>query len=56
MTTTTTTTASLTRNGGGPLAPGTEVVARYSFKGSSDDDLTFQKGDIITVLMQTSVC
>lgn len=50
---TTTTTASLTRNGS--LAPGTEVVARYSFKGNSEEDLTFQKGDIITVITPTTV-
>ncbi|XP_055925701.1 tyrosine-protein kinase CSK-like [Argiope bruennichi] len=33
--------------------PGTEVVARYSFKGSSEEDLVFQKGDIMTIVTPT---
>lgn len=34
---------------------GTEVVARYSFKGTSSEDLSFQKGDIITIVTPTRV-
>ncbi|KAI1301864.1 Tyrosine-protein kinase CSK [Halotydeus destructor] len=37
----------------GSLAPGIEVVARYSFKGNSEEDLSFQKGDIITIITPT---
>ncbi|XP_071035198.1 tyrosine-protein kinase CSK [Parasteatoda tepidariorum] len=33
--------------------PGTEVIARYSFKGSSEEDLVFQKGDIMTIVTPT---
>jgi hypothetical protein len=36
------------------LPAGTEVVARYSFKGNSPEDLSFVKGDIITVITPTS--
>lgn len=35
--------------------PGTEVVARYSFKAKADEDLSFQKGDIITIITPTRV-
>jgi hypothetical protein len=34
---------------------GTEVVARYNFIGKADEDLSFQKGDIITITHQTRV-
>lgn len=37
-----------------PLPAGTEVVARYSFKGNSPEDLAFQKGDILTIMTPTT--
>ncbi|KAG1659904.1 Tyrosine-protein kinase CSK [Nymphon striatum] len=33
--------------------PGTEVVARYNFPGSAEEDLSFQKGDIMIVVTPT---
>lgn len=41
----------MTRGQGWP--PGTEVVARYNFKASAEDDLSFQKGDIMTIVTPT---
>ena len=36
------------------LTAGTEIVARYSFKGNSGEDLSFIKGDIMTVITPTT--
>ncbi|XP_069137994.1 tyrosine-protein kinase CSK-like isoform X2 [Argopecten irradians] len=33
--------------------PGQEVIASYNFKGSSSEDLPFNKGDILTVIQST---
>lgn len=35
--------------------PGTEVIARYNFKANSEEDLTFSKGDVLTIMSATPV-
>lgn len=35
--------------------PGTEVIARYNFKANSEEDLTFSKGDVLTIMAATPV-
>lgn len=34
---------------------GTECVARYNFKGTSEQDLSFNKGDVLTIIVVTKV-
>ncbi|XP_076354615.1 tyrosine-protein kinase CSK-like isoform X4 [Tachypleus tridentatus] len=41
------------RIGRGGMAPGTEVVARYNYDAKSEEDLAFEKGDIMTVVRPT---
>ncbi|XP_013778262.1 tyrosine-protein kinase CSK-like [Limulus polyphemus] len=41
------------RIGRGGMAPGTEVVARYNYDAKSEEDLSFQKGDIMTIVRPT---
>lgn len=38
-----------------PWPQGTECVARYNFKGTSEQDLPFNKGDILTIIVVTKV-
>nr|XP_037289181.1 LOW QUALITY PROTEIN: tyrosine-protein kinase CSK-like [Rhipicephalus microplus] len=38
------------------LPSGTEVVARYNFNGKSPEDLSFTKGDIMTIVSETPDC
>ncbi|KAK8767293.1 hypothetical protein V5799_005927 [Amblyomma americanum] len=38
------------------LPSGTEVVARYNFNGKSSEDLSFTKGDIMTIVSDTPDC
>lgn len=38
-----------------PWPQGTECVARYNFKGTSEQDLPFSKGDILTIIVVTKV-
>ncbi|XP_047139612.1 tyrosine-protein kinase CSK isoform X1 [Hydra vulgaris] len=40
-------------NSGKSFSPGTECIARYDFKGISEKDLPFKKGDIIEILQST---
>ncbi|XP_076336418.1 tyrosine-protein kinase CSK-like isoform X1 [Tachypleus tridentatus] len=42
------------RIGRGGIAPDTEIVARYNYDATSEIDLSFQKGDIMTVIKATS--
>uniref|UniRef100_A0A7N8X3W4 Tyrosine-protein kinase n=1 Tax=Mastacembelus armatus TaxID=205130 RepID=A0A7N8X3W4_9TELE len=36
-----------------PWPQGTECVARYNFKGTSEQDLPFNKGDVLTIIVVT---
>uniref|UniRef100_A0A3Q2CM04 non-specific protein-tyrosine kinase n=1 Tax=Cyprinodon variegatus TaxID=28743 RepID=A0A3Q2CM04_CYPVA len=36
-----------------PWPQGTECVARYNFKGTSEQDLPFNKGDVLTIIIVT---
>uniref|UniRef100_H2V3G0 Tyrosine-protein kinase n=1 Tax=Takifugu rubripes TaxID=31033 RepID=H2V3G0_TAKRU len=36
-----------------PWPQGTECVARYNFKGTSEHDLPFKKGDVLTIIVVT---
>lgn len=38
-----------------PWPQGTECVARYNFKGTSEQDLPFKKGDVLTIIVVTKV-
>lgn len=38
-----------------PWPQGTECVARYNFKGTSEHDLPFKKGDVLTIIVVTKV-
>lgn len=38
-----------------PWPQGTECVARYNFKGTSEQDLPFNKGDVLTIIVVTKV-
>lgn len=38
-----------------PWPQGTECVARYNFKGTSEHDLPFSKGDLLTIIVVTKV-
>lgn len=38
-----------------PWPQGTECVARYNFKGTSEHDLSFKKGDVLTIIVATKV-
>lgn len=38
-----------------PWPQGTECVARYNFKGTSEHDLPFKKGDVLTIIVATKV-
>lgn len=38
-----------------PWPQGTECVARYNFKGTSEHDLPFKKGDVLTIIIVTKV-
>lgn len=39
----------------GPWPQGTECVAKYNFKGTSEHDLPFTKGDVLTIIVVTKV-
>lgn len=42
------------KSAGGPgWPPGTEVIARYSFQGNSEEDLPFQKWEAMTIITPT---
>lgn len=38
-----------------PWPQGTECVAKYNFKGTTEQDLPFNKGDILTIIIVTKV-
>lgn len=38
-----------------PWPQGTECVAKYNFKGTSEHDLSFKKGDVLTIIVVTKV-